>query len=127
MRVKSNWQAPVPNDACATTQYGETEDYTANIGDLGVNDTAISNSDFIVTTLPNNQFDISLVTDFDGGVFMGVYNILGQEVGFNKRVPRIGNAYKLNLDMSKMSSGVYLLKMGGQITTAFKTARIIVK
>ena len=26
MRAKSNWQAPVPNDACNETTYGETED-----------------------------------------------------------------------------------------------------
>ena len=31
MRIKSNWQAAVPNDACADTTYGETEDYMINI------------------------------------------------------------------------------------------------
>ena len=31
MRVKANWQAPVPDDACEATQFGETEDYTADI------------------------------------------------------------------------------------------------
>jgi hypothetical protein len=60
-------------------------------------------------------------------VYLGVYNILGQEIGFNKRVPRIDGTYRLNLDMSKAASGVYLIRMGGQSTTTYKTARIIVK
>jgi len=126
MRFKSNWDAPVP-DACEETQFGETEDYTANIGDLGVNDAAISNSELRIVSLPNNQFEITLQTSFTGGVYMGLYNVLGQEVDFTKKVPRTNSAYKMNLDMSKMSSGVYLIRMGGQTTTSFKTARIIVK
>jgi hypothetical protein len=127
MRAKSNWQAPVPANACEETTYGETEDYTAVIGDLSTNDIEISSAELIITSLPNNQFDVLLNTDFEGGVFMGIYNTLGQEVGFNKRVPRIGNSYKVNLDMSKMSSGVYLIKIGGQTTTTYKVGRIIVK
>lgn len=127
MRAKTSWQAPVPNDACEETQYGETEDYTANIVILGVEDFEISNSDFIITTLPNKQFEVIMTTEFDGGVFLAIYNVLGQEVGFNKRVPRTDNAYKLNIDMSNMSEGVYFIRMGGQGTTSFKTGRIIVK
>ena len=78
-------------------------------------------------SLPNNQFELNLTTDFDGGVYAGVYNILGQELGFNKKLPKEGNTYKLNLDMSNVTSGVYLIKVGGQTTTSSKTARIIVK
>jgi len=65
MRFKSNWQAPVPNDACEETQYSETEDYTANVGNLGVEDLSITQGNLIVTTLPNKQFGISLTTVFD--------------------------------------------------------------
>jgi hypothetical protein len=127
MRAKSNWQAAVPLDACATTQFGETEDYTANLGVLSIDDRSIRDGDLVVVSKPNNQFEVTLDTDFDGGVFLGVYNILGQEMGLHKRLPKIDGKYKLNLDMSKLSSGVYLLKIGGQTTTAFQTARIIVK
>ncbi len=126
MRARSNWQDTVPA-ACTLTQYGETEDYTANIGVLSVNDHSIRNGELLVVTKPNNQFEVTLDTDFDGGVYLGVYNMLGQELGFNKRIPKINGQYKLNLDMSKLASGVYLLKVGGQTTTAFQTARIIVK
>ncbi len=128
MRAKSNWQAPVPNDACEETTYGETEDYTANvIGILGVDEIAISDADLIIVSLPNNQFEVSLNTTFNNGVYLGVYNLLGQEIGFNKRVPKIDNAYRINLDMSKVAAGVYIIKMGGQSTTSYKTGRIIVK
>ena len=126
MRVRSR-RGPVVTDPCLEGGLGEVEDYTVNIGVLGVNDYEISNSDFVVTTLGNNKFDVSLKTSFDGGVYLGVYNTLGQEVAFNKAVSKEGDAYKVTLDMSKMSSGVYLLKMGGQGTTSYKTGRIIVK
>ncbi|QIE60745.1 T9SS type A sorting domain-containing protein [Rasiella rasia] len=126
MRVKSRRGGSVPNP-CDDTQQGETEDYTINIGPLGVNDFAISNSDLIVTTLENNQFEVTLNTSFDGSVYLGVYNVLGQVVGFNKKVNKEGNQYKMKLDMSNVASGVYLIKMGGISTTSAKTARIIVK
>jgi hypothetical protein len=128
MRARSTGVGTINNDdACEEIQFGETEDYTANIGVLGINDNAISNSELTVLTLPNNQFEVSLATEFDGGVYMAVFNILGQQVGFNKRVPQIDGAFRLNLDMSAMNSGVYLIRMGGQSTTSAKTARIIVK
>ena len=127
MRVKGSWQTPVSADACDVGDRGETEDYTASIGDLGVTDFAISESDLQIVSLPNNQFEVSLITTYDEGVFLGVYTILGQEVGFEKKVSKINNMYRQNLDMSKMSSGVYLIRMGGHTTTSFKTARIIVK
>ncbi len=126
MRVRSRRGAAVPS-ACTAGGVGEVEDYTVNIGELGVNDYEISNSDFIVTTLGNNKFDVTLKTSFDGGVYLGVYNVLGQEVAFNKAVSKKGNEFNVSLDMSQMSSGVYILKMGGQTTTSYKTARIIVE
>jgi hypothetical protein len=128
MRARSTGVGTINNDdACSEILFGETEDYTANIGVLGVSDNAISNSELNVITLPNNQFEVALVTEFDGGVYMAVFNLLGQQVGFNKRVPQIDGAFRVNLDMSAMSSGVYLIRMGGQATTSYKTARIIVK
>ncbi len=126
MRARTKRQSVVPN-ACDNVTYGETEDYTANVGSLGIEDFEISNSDLIVTTMPNNQFEVTLNTEYDGGVFLGIYNVLGQEIGFNKRVPRNNNVYKLKIDMSSMSSGVYFINMGGHGTTSFKTARIIVE
>lgn len=127
MRIKSNRDGVVTNDPCNDSTRGETEDYTVNIGVLGVNDFAISNGDFVITTLDNNQFDVSLTTDYTGGVYLGVYNVLGQEVALRKTVESDGNTYSIKLDMSAMSSGVYVLRMGGQTTTSTKVGRIIVK
>jgi len=127
MRVKGSWQNPVSADACEVGDRGETEDYTASIGELSVDDIAIDESDLQIVSLENNQFEVSLTTDYDGGVFLGLYSILGQEVGFEKKVSKINGVYRQNLDLSKMSSGVYLIRIGGHTTTAVRTARIIVK
>jgi hypothetical protein len=127
MRVKSNRNAVVGTDACAELTLGETEDYTVNIGTLGVNDREIRDAQLIILTKANNQFEVSMETAFDGAVYLGVYNVLGQEVAFRKSVDKVNGAYRLNLDMSNMSSGVYLIRMGGQTTTSYQTGRIIVK
>ena len=125
MRAKSNWQAPVPVDACEETDFGETEDYTANIGELGLDDLSIRNSQLIITSTDNKHFDISLVSDYDGMGYISVYNMLGQELGI-KPIGKVDGAYNLKLDMSFAASGVYIVKAGGQSTKSVKTARIIV-
>ena len=127
MRARASGVGEITDDSCQEILFGETEDYSANIGSLGVEDYEINNSEIIITTLADNQFEAILKTDFDGELFLAVYNSLGQRVGFSKRVPRQGNAYKITIDMSNMSQGVYFVRMGGQTTTAYKTGRIIVK
>jgi len=126
MRLKSNWQAPVPNDACEQTQYGETEDYTADIGTLGIEDQTIIEANLIVLSKANNQFDISLITDFDGTASIAIYNILGQTLAFNNLVKE-GNAFNYQLDMSYASPGIYFIRIGSQASNTFKSAKIIVR
>ena len=126
MRAKTNWQAEVPNDACEETQYGETEDYSANIGALGVFDMEITNSELIITSQDNNQFEVTLNTEYDGKVYVAVYNMLGQQLGF-KLAQNDGGTYIMNLNLSNAAAGVYLVKVGGQNTTTYKTGRVIVK
>jgi hypothetical protein len=126
MRAKSNWNAPVPPDACEETSFGETEDYTANIGTLGVDDYSIQNSELIIVSDNNKDFDVMLKTAFDGKLYVAVYNMLGQQIGI-KLLDKMGDSYRVKLDMDKAASGVYLLKVGGVKTTAYKTGRIIVK
>ena len=67
------------------------------------------------------------MTNYQDGVFLAIYNTLGQRVAFNKRVPRFDNTYRLNIDMTSMSAGIYYVRMGGQLTTAYKTSKLIVK
>jgi hypothetical protein len=126
MRVKANWQAPVPDDACEATQYGETEDYSANMGVLGLEDPAISQAELIVLYSDNNQFDISLVTSFDKIASITIYNMLGQKLAFNN-LEKQGDRYNYKLDMSYASAGIYLVKIGDQASNSYKTAKIIVK
>ena len=40
---------------------------------------------------------------------------------------KMGDSFKAKLDMGEVASGVYLVRIGGQNTKSFKTARIIVK
>ena len=126
MRAKTNWQAEVPNDACEETQYGETEDYSANIGALGVLDMEITNSELIITSQDNNQFEVTLNTEYDGKVYVAIYNMLGQQLGF-KLAQNDGGIYRMNLNLSSAAAGVYVVKVGGQNTTTYKTGRVIVK
>ena len=73
MRVKTNWNADVPDDACETTQFGETEDYMINIlpaaaYDIGVTDivnpitSTLSNAETITIEIFN--FGENDVTNF---------------------------------------------------------------
>jgi hypothetical protein len=126
MRAKTNWQAEVPDDACEETQYGETEDYSANIGELGVNDFEISNSELIITSQNDNNFKVTLNTSYEGKVYVAIYNMLGQQLGF-KLAQNEGGVYKMNLNLTSAASGVYLVRVGGQNTTSYKTGRVIVK
>lgn len=126
MRAKANWNEPVPADACEETIYGETEDYTANIGTLGVDDYSIKNSDLIITSLDKNEFEITFTTVYSGDLYIAVYNVLGQQVKI-KMLNKNGGSYKAKLNMDNAASGVYILKLGGTNTTAYKTGRVIVK
>jgi hypothetical protein len=126
MRAKANWNGPVPADACEETSFGETEDYTANIGTLGVEDFSVRNGELIVTTEGNKQFDVTFTTVYDGKTYLAVYNMLGQQLKV-KLINKLDDSYKAKLDMSEVSSGIYIVRVGGQNTKSFKTARIIVK
>ncbi len=111
---------------CSDYAFGETQDYTVNIGQLGIEDVSILNAEFTVVTLPNNQFDISLKTSFDGTASIAVYNVLGQTLAFNN-LRKEGDSFNYHLDMSYANAGVYFIKMGDQSSNTYKTAKIIVK
>jgi hypothetical protein len=126
MRAKANYNAPVPADACAITNRGEVEDYTANIGELGVDDLAIRNSKLVITSKDNKHFEVSLVSNYDGLAYVSIFNVLGQELGV-KLVGKEDDSHKVEIDMSNAASGVYLVKAGGQFTKTSITGRIVVK
>jgi len=126
MRMKTNWNAPVPDDACEETPFGETEDYTANIVTvLGVNDVALSEADFMITSSDQKNFQITLSNVlFDDLLQIRVNNVLGQTVLANW-IENSNGSYTYQLDMSYASAGVYLVRMG---TGSFgRVKRILVK
>lgn len=125
MRAKTNWNAPVPTDACETTDFGETEDYSALIGVLGVNESTFSGADFKVIETSTDMFDITLSNvAYDDKLELNVYNTLGQRLT-NYRLEKENNQYSYTLDMSYAASGVYLIKLGTKTDGVVK--RIIVK
>ena len=123
MRGKTNWNAPVPDDACEETQYGETEDYTVNIvTSLGIDDLN-QNSEFSVISLGNNQFDVNLNSPYVGKIELTVYNTLGQRMVFH-RFENTGT-FNYALDMSYVAKGIYLVKVGN--SSFGKVQKIIVE
>lgn len=125
MRAKTNWNAPVPTDACEETQYGETEDYTANIGELGVNDNGFGNSELLIVNNGKNVFDISLLTQtYTERLEITVFNVLGQRLVYH-RLENDGEGYHYDLNMSYAAQGVYLVRVGNK--DFGKVKRIIVE
>ena len=61
-----------------------------------------------------------------GKVYVAIYNMLGQQLGF-KLAQNDGGIYRMNLNLSSAAAGVYVVKVGGQNTTTYKTGRVIVK
>ena len=124
LRAKTNWQAGVPDDACEETQYGETEDYLVNIvAGLGIDD-VISNSDFKIIMKENDNYEISLITNYSDNIIFKVYNVTGQSL-ISKKVYYQDNKYTYNLDMSYANPGVYMVRMGNN-TIGYKVGKIIV-
>ena len=126
MRAKSNWNAPVPDDACEETQYGETEDYRVNIVEsLGIDDSVLGSSEFRIISQDNNQFNISLSTLYNKNISFSVYNVSGQVIVFNN-ISKNSDKYLYDLDMSYAAAGVYLVKMGNS-SIGYRVGKIVVK
>lgn len=125
MRAKTNWNAPVPDDACEETNFGETEDYSVQIGTVGVTDNMFDENGLTILTLDNNKFDISLKTvNYSETMNLSVHNTLGQKLLF-KKLENDGNGYHYKLDMGYVAKGVYLVRIGNRENGRVK--RIIVK
>ena len=127
MRVKTNWNAGVPDDSCDETTYGETEDYTVNVvTSLSIGDLEFNGSNMIVYSSDNEKFTIKLTTEYNDLITFSVYDASGKIIVFNNIEKSNNSSFIYNLDMSYTSAGVYLIKMG-DATVGYKTARIIVK
>ncbi len=115
------------NDPCDSQQYGTTHDYTVIIDVAsGINEAIRDASEMVVNMLGNKQYDISLLTDYEGTVSITIYNYSGQVVAFNN-LKKDGDRYNYHLDMSYAASGIYIVKMGDYSTNTFKTTKIVVE
>ncbi|CAL2088962.1 GEVED domain-containing protein [Tenacibaculum sp. 190524A05c] len=114
------------NDPCSNYDFGEVHDYSVKIVDstLSTDDVILENSEIKVLTLPNKQYQIELITDYEDLISFRVFDILGKQIVFNNIIKQ-GNKYSYSLDMSYATPGVYLIKMGS--ARSFKTVKLLVK
>lgn len=105
-------EEPASEDPCLNdlTLYGEYEDYTVNVGVMGVSD--LNNSD--LTLYPNPVKDILNFNSKKQIQNISAYNVAGQQV--------INNAKTLNgkLNVASLAPGVYVFKItleGGKTET----------
>ena len=111
---------------CDNFSYGEVHDYTVNIVEtLGVNNINLYNSEFKIISLDDNQFNISLATNYSDNISFSVYDISGKILVFNN-IFKESDKYIYDLDMSYAASGIYLVKMGNS-ELGYKFGKIIVK
>ncbi len=127
MRAKSNWNNPVPDDACAETQYGETEDYMVNIVEsLSIDNFEMNYAELMIYSNDNEYFSINLTTNYSEVLELSVYDLRGRILSFDNIFKSNNLYYNHNLDMSEADAGVYIIKLGNQ-TIGYKTAKIVVR
>ncbi len=128
MRAKSNWQAPVPDDACEVTDFGETEDYTINIEEvLSITDQAFINAQLMVIDLGDNRFELSINAQSDLTLDITAFNMIGQKLIKESLSKSSTGTYQATLDLSQMAAGIYLVKVHNTGSNLVKTAKVIVK
>ena len=122
MRIRMQAGSTVP-DACAAYPTGETEDYLLDVAPVtGVD--VLANAHLLVKSLENNHFDISLETPYRKEMILNVYNTGGLLI-FKTKVNNIQGKYHYNLDLSSVSKGIYLLRLGNDETG--KIVKLLVK
>ena len=120
MRAKTNWNAPVPDDACEETQYGETEDYMANIVEsLGTENIQIEN----ISIYPNPIYNLLNVNvDSNSDLNYSIFNIICQII-FKGKFTSSNN----RVDFSNLSKGVYFLQVLDKQLNKQNTYKLIKK
>ncbi len=109
MRVKTNWNNSVPDDACASTNYGETEDYKVNVVlQTGMAMLPEMNSSLKITPIGGKQFEVSFISEkLNEQVVINLHNSLGINLIENK-VTYADRKYSYQIDMSYAAPGFIL-------------------
>ena len=102
-------------DPCGMLAFGRTNDYSVRIfNSLSVEENIFPENELVIIETGKNQFQISLSTsEIDEKLAVSVYNILGQKLAENWIENEYG-AFKYDLDMSYVSTGVYIVRIGNQ-------------
>ncbi len=113
-------------DPCDDLVYGRTNDYTANFsGLLSTGGSEFSEAEFIISTKPNNQFELIFnSTEVTNDLPVTVTNALGQQLAYYV-LENVGSGYTKMIDMSYASTGIYFVRIGTDNLN--KVQRIIVK
>ena len=86
----------------------------------------IVNEDLIIIHEGNDQYKVKLpTTTVTDRLSITVYNVAGQILSYSPIENRTGQGYEYDLDMSYVSSGVYLVRVGNN--EAGNVRRIIVE
>jgi len=124
MRAKTNWVEQVADNSCDETEFGETEDYTVEVGSIGVEE-IFQGNDMIIATVGENQFNVTLLAPGTQKFLMiKVYDVTGRCVVENK-VYSTSGLYSFPLNLSYAAKGQYLVRMGTY--EVGKVAKVLVK
>ena len=125
LRAKTNWLAAVPNDPCEETTYGETEDYTVNIGSVGLDENILGSNELIIMSSDDDQFVLRFETDkVTAPLIVTIHDVQGRTLVQNW-VRSNGGVYTYDFDMSYAATGAYLIRLGND--QAGKVKRFIVR
>ncbi|WP_125203243.1 GEVED domain-containing protein [Chryseobacterium sp. SC28] len=113
MRVRLHDSAYTPNTTpCGTSSYGQVEDYTLNIGALGVSDVTKNG----IKAYPNPVKDIFNIETQGKIKSVKVYDVTGKQI-LTKEI----NAAQSQIDFSRFSSGVYIVNTAMEDGTTTST------
>ena len=104
LRAKSNWNAPVPDDSCEETTYGETEDYTVEI----VESLGIANLNIDGLIIYPNPIDnqLNIVQNSNKILDVFIFDITGKLILQSK-----ANYTSNTINVSSLESGIYFLQI----------------
>ncbi|RRQ45514.1 GEVED domain-containing protein [Chryseobacterium sp. SC28] len=113
MRVRLHDTSLEPNETpCGTSFYGQVEDYTLNIGTLGVSDVTKNG----IKAYPNPVKDIFNIETQGKIKSVKIYDVTGKQI-LTKEI----NAAQSQIDFSRFSSGVYIVNTAMEDGTTTST------
>jgi hypothetical protein len=104
LRAKANWNAPVPDDSCEETTYGETEDYTVEIVEsLSINNLNIEGLMIYPNPIENQ---INIIQNSNKTLDVFIFDVTGKLILQSK-----ANYTYNTINVSGLGSGIYFLQI----------------